>query len=101
MPRGELAFAPAFGFGGLLFGFDRGGFLDDVREHLPGGAALGRAVGFPDGGVFFREDVREIAVGFDAFVEAFAEVDVTGPLVFMFDEQPGAGLCFGGTPFAR
>ena len=64
--------------------------LDDLREHRARFAALCRPMRRPDRGRVASEDVLEVAVALHAPRRERDDVDVAGPVVAMFDEEPAA-----------
>src|SRR5262249_13797423 len=67
-------------------GFQRGGALDDRREHRPRVAPLRGTVRLPDRRGVLGEDVLEIAVALDTARRELRDVEVAGPFVAMLDQ---------------
>src|SRR5262245_10004632 len=71
---------------------------DDLLEHRPGFAALGRAVRDPDLGIAVGEDVGEIPFALDAEWREGRDVHVARPVVAVLDEEPRAAIARSGAP---
>jgi hypothetical protein len=65
--------------------------FDDLCQHRAGFAALGWSVGKPYSGRVFGEDILEIAFALHAEGGELGDVQLPGPFVAMFDQQPAAG----------
>src|SRR4026209_2395682 len=89
--RSDRGFAGAFAawFWFLQLGeFQLRRLFNNVPKHSTGGPALSRLVAHPQLGILGGHDGGEVVSGFDAQGRKFRDVQVAGPFVLVFDQQP-------------
>ena len=69
--------------------------LDDFRQHGARFTTFGGAVRFPHVRLVGREDVFEVSFALHALRREFGDVELTGPFVFVLDQQPAASAASG------
>src|SRR5262245_30330659 len=78
--------------GARPLGFQCCGLLNNVPKHSTGFAAFYRAVGAPDVGRVFGQNLVKIQLAFHAERSKLRDVEVARPLVPVLDEQPRTAI---------